>query len=84
MKDLKQHILEKLKISSNKTYTEHTLFPNNRAELREMILYEISKNGYECSLNHIDVSKIADMTSLFSNKLSGFIGDISQWYVSNV
>ena len=82
MKSFKQHIFEKLKVSSNKKYTEHTLFPETKYELKEMINAEISKNGNECSLNHIDVSKITDMSELFI--YSKFNGDISEWDVSNV
>ena len=56
MKPFKQHILEKLKVSSSPR--EYTLFPRNRFELKQMIKDEITKNGNECSLNHIDVSAI--------------------------
>ena len=78
MKTLKQHIFEKLKVSKN----PYTLFPKTTEELKHMIEDEISKNGYECSLNHIDVSKITDMSGLFYK--SKFNGDISEWNVSNV
>ena len=61
MKSFKQHIYEKLKVSKG-TYT---LFPKSSDELKQMIKDEISKNGNECSLNHIDVSEITDMSSLF-------------------
>ena len=78
MKSFKQHILEKLKVSK----PVYTLFPKTKDELLEMIKNEISENGNECSLNHIDVSKITDMSKLFS--FSNFDGDISGWNTSNV
>ena len=78
MKTLKQHIFEKLKVSKQK----YTLFPKTKEELQEMIKYEISINGNECSLNHINVSKITDMSNLF--RYSEFNGDISEWDVSGV
>ena len=78
MKTLKQHIFEKLKVSKN----PYTLFPKTNEELKHMIEDEISKNGNECSLNHIDVSRITDMSAMFQN--TSFNGDISDWNVSNV
>ena len=81
MKTLKQHIFEKLKVSVRNT-TKHTLFSKTTDELQQMIKDEISKHGNECSLNHIDVSEITDMSELFYG--SNFNGDISEWDVSNV
>ena len=82
MKSLEQYIAEKLKISGAGNKTEHTLFPKNKYELIEIIDNEIEKNGNECSLNHIDVSEITDMESVFDDVK--FDGDISEWDVSNV
>ena len=81
MKTLKQHIFEKLKVGVSNT-TKHTLFPKTKNELQQMIKDEISKNGNECSLNHIDVSRIIDMSRLFYG--SDFNGDISDWDVYDV
>ena len=78
MKTLKQHIFEKLKVSK----PTYTLFPETKDELKQMIEDEISENGNECSLNHINVSKITDMSNLF--RYSEFNGDISEWDVSSV
>ena len=80
MKSFKQHIYEKLKVSS--PLHKYTLFPKSKDELKQMIKHEISKNGNECSLNHIDVSKITDISELFVD--SNFNGDISMWDVSKV
>ena len=81
MKTLKQHIFEKLRVTKGNT-PEYILFPQTKDELKRMIKDEISKKGNECSLNHINVSKITDMSELFFG--SKFNGDISNWDVSNV
>jgi surface protein len=81
MKNLTQHIQEKLSINKDK-FVKHTLFPETKEELKEMIESEIERKGNKCSLNHIDVSEITDMYELFVN--SEFNGDISEWDVSNV
>ena len=77
MKTLKQHIFEKLTVYK----PTYALFPKSKEELEEIIKSEIYKNGNECSLNHINVSKITDMADLFFG--SKFNGDISDWDVLN-
>ena len=79
MKSIYQYLYESINTSSHKHYTK---FPKSKEELKQMIEAEISKNGYQCSLNHIDVSRITDMSRLFYN--SNFNGDISGWDVSSV
>lgn len=54
----------------------------NGSLLKERIQSEIGKHGPRCSLNHIDVSEVEDMSCLFEG--SRFNGDISQWNVSKV
>ena len=91
MKKLEEFILEKLKISRIETNYK----PKNKEELIDIIIKEIEENGPDCSLNHIDVSNVTDMSCLFMGGiswkytdghpvLSKFDGDISGWNVSNV
>ena len=91
MKRLEEFITEKLKISKIET----KYHPNSKEELVDLIIKEIEANGPTCSLNHIDVSNITDMSYLFRGGidtqnllghpiLSKFDGDISAWDVSNV
>ena len=68
--------------------------PETKYELRSMIYERMKKEGKKCDLNDIDISKITDMSYLFSKydskndiikyNISGFNGDISGWDVSNV
>ena len=80
MKQLEAYINEKLKVS--KDTSTYTLFPKDKKELMRMIDDEVVKNGKNCSLNHIDVSEITDMSTVFRQSI--FDGDITNWDVSNV
>jgi len=51
-------------------------------QLISVIQSEMSKYGKNCDLNHIDISKVRDLSSLFG--YSDFNGDISQWDTSHV
>ena len=93
MKSLKQHINEKLVLNSNskiRNPKEYIYHPKTKEELVEIIKAEVEKDGWKCNFNHIDVSKITDMSYLFSSNrfygynLDKFNGDISRWNVSNV
>lgn len=80
MKSLNQYIVEKLKIG--KKFKQSELVPDNKYALKDMINAEIKKNGPECDLNHIDVSKVNSFEKLFAK--TTFDGDISDWDVSHV
>ena len=75
---------------NNKMHALYRYFPKTKKELVEIIKAEVEKKGWNCSINHIDVSQITDMSYLFSNdpysgyELGEFNGDISRWNVSNV
>ena len=93
MKSLTQYITEKLVLNSNskiRKQQEYIYHPKTKDELISLIKDEVEKNGWECDLNHIDVSQITDMSYLFSSNryrgynLDRFNGDISRWNVSNV
>ena len=90
MQNLDEFILEKLNVSKIRKK-----MPKTKEELVKIMIEEIKENGPDCSLNHIDVSNITDMSYLFEGGsfrvgndshpiLSEFDGDISEWNVSNV
>ena len=59
--------------------------PRNKQELVRIIKDRIREQGPKCDLNDIDVSRVTDMSGLFSSHgLDSFNGDISGWDVSNV
>ena len=73
---------------NNNIHALYKYFPTTKEELVEIIKGEVKKNGWNCNLNHIDTSKITDMSVLFCNSIGyglyKFNGDISRWDVSNV
>ena len=54
----------------------------SKEHLRELIKEQIQIYGSKCDLHHIDISKVNDMSGLFS--CLSFHGDISRWDVSHV
>jgi surface protein len=60
----------------------YTIIAKDREDLLNIVIKEIETHGNKCNLNHIDVSHVTDMSSLFDDM--DFNGDVSQWDVSNV
>ena len=59
-----------------------TFQPKTTSELQRYVSLEITTHGPHCDLNHIDISLLASLQSVFMN--TEFNGDISQWDVSNI
>ena len=81
MKSLKESLFDDDLVTKD-VYIYH---PKTNIELEECIKKEIDRQGPDANLNLIDVSKITDMSGLFTNvkKIIRNI-DISEWDVSNV
>ena len=62
--------------------------------IQQIVKDELDRLGHDADLNHIDVSKVTNMASLFSCAVDDYLGgfmkyedlnpDISEWDVSNV
>ena len=75
-------IIEYLLSKSNPKTQNKDIIEANDDNIQDIVRNELSKLGPEADLNHIDVSKVTNMDSVF--RLSQFNGDISMWDVSNV
>ena len=62
---------------------ETTLRPTTKEELRAIIEKELKRQGRDADLNHIDVSGVTDMSSLFEHMDVRNI-KIDKWDTSNV
>ena len=76
-------LMENEKINREETKPEKVSF-DNKENLKAYITKYCEEHGWDSDLNHIDVSRITDMSHLFSDVNSYFKGDISEWDVSNV
>jgi len=65
-----------------KTTTSFYGIKANDLNIRTVVEREIKRLGVKADLNHIDVSEVTDMSSLFLGLQ--FDGNISEWDVSNV
>ena len=61
---------------------KNKIVAKDHKHLLDIIYNEITLNGNQCNLNHIDVSQVKEMHFLFTE--TAFNGDISEWDVSNV
>ena len=75
-----------VKIPGLRRWLQPTVVARHREHLVELIEQNILKYGPACDLNHIAVSQITTMESLFSEsqRTRSFVGNISKWNTSNV
>ena len=59
-----------------------TIQVQDKTHLQRLIQYHLESYGPDCSLNHLDISAVTDLSTVFYE--SPFNGDISQWDTSNV
>lgn len=80
-RSVKRALNETFLPSNNYVLSDSKKVVNSKKELRKIIEEQCRKdpNG---SLNHLDVSRITDMSELFEK--TNYNGDISEWDVSNV
>lgn len=83
MKQLSTYINEKLILNKDTFKNQYNYFPKTEEELSDIIKQLLEERGSNANLNDIDVSKITDMSNLFSSFDIRNI-DISKWDVSNV
>ena len=84
MKQIKEYINERLKISSDLNKKEYKYFPQSKKELKDIINKLLDERGLDAYLNDIDTSRITDLSYLFANIKDIQNIDISEWDVSNV
>ena len=79
-----KHLNQYINIRKRKS----TIVPKKEKELTSIILEEMRNFGNDVDLNHIDVSEMKSMFSVFNvffhKEFVNFNGDISKWDVSNV
>lgn len=85
------HITSDAKSVDKKPSKPVKVYPKTKDELRKFIKDEVNRQGPDADLNHIDVSKITDMSGLFycPGSIEGPGLDvrnikINKWNVSNV